>query len=77
MVTLKKQLVVSTSDGNISITIPDKLGLDLDIRGEAIDVPLNNFTGKSDKKFIKGQSNGGGIAVSLSSSDGNVRVVYM
>ncbi len=72
---LKKSLAVRTSDGNISITIPDRMGLDLDIKGESLDVALNNFSGTSDEKYIHGKINGGGIPVSLT-SDGNVSLNY-
>ncbi|MGC3943559.1 MAG: DUF4097 family beta strand repeat-containing protein [Chryseolinea sp.] len=72
---LTKELSAHTSDGNISITVPSNLGLDLDIKGESLDVPLTNFSGRSDEKHIQGKSNGGGIAVNLSTS-GNVRLEY-
>jgi hypothetical protein len=71
-VELKKELTARTGDGNISIKIPGNLGLDLDIRGESLNVPLNNFSGKSEKKSIQGKSNGGGIAVNLTTSDGSI-----
>ena len=72
---LTKELSAHTSDGNISITVPANLGLDLDIKGESLDVPLTNFSGRSDEKRIQGKSNGGGIPVNLSTS-GNVRLSY-
>ncbi len=71
-VELKKELTARTGDGNISIKIPAKLGLDLNIKGESLNVPLSNFSGKSEKKSIQGKSNGGGIAVNLSTSDGHI-----
>ncbi|MBL0740029.1 DUF4097 family beta strand repeat-containing protein [Chryseolinea lacunae] len=67
---LKKNLTVRTSDGNIDITIPGNIGLDLDVKGESLDVPLTNFSGTSNEKKIRGKANGGGIAVSLSSNGG-------
>lgn len=72
---LTKELNARTSDGNITITVPANLGLDLDIKGESLNVPLNNFSGRSEKKRIQGKSNGGGIPVSLSTS-GNVSLNY-
>jgi DUF4097 and DUF4098 domain-containing protein YvlB len=75
MLALSKELTVRTGDGNISVTIPDNLGLDLDIKGESLDIPLNNFSGRSDENVIVGKSNGGGIPVNLSTS-GNVRLSY-
>lgn len=73
---LEKQLIAKTSGGNIHITIPDRLGLDLDIDGESVDVPLTNFSGESDDESVHGQINGGGITVNLDASDGNVSLVY-
>ena len=75
VVELKRELTVRTSDGNISVTLPDRLGLDLDIKGESLDIPLNNFSGRSDEKVIQGKSNGGGIPVKLSTS-GHVTLAY-
>jgi len=72
---LTKELSAHTSDGNISITVPANLGLDLDIKGESLDVPLTNFSGSSNEKRIQGKSNGGGIPVNRSTS-GNVRLSY-
>jgi DUF4097 and DUF4098 domain-containing protein YvlB len=74
--TLKKELTLKTSDGDIEVTLPEQLGLDLDIKGESIDVPFKNFTGKFDKTYVRGKSNGGGIPVILTTSGGNVRLTY-
>lgn len=76
VVELKKELTLKTSDGNIEVTLPEQLGLDLDIKGESIDVPFKNFTGKFDKTYVRGKSNGGGIPVLLTTSGGNVRLIY-
>jgi DUF4097 and DUF4098 domain-containing protein YvlB len=72
---LTQELSVRTSDGDIRITVPSRLGLDLDIKGESLHVPLNNFSGRSDEKRIQGKSNGGGIPVTMSTS-GDVTLVY-
>ena len=72
---LTKELTIRTSDGNITVAIPAKLGLDLDIKGESLNIPLTNFSGRSDEKVIRGKANGGGIAVNLSTS-GNVKLSY-
>ena len=76
VVELRKELTLKTSDGNIEVTLPEQLGLDLDIKAESIDVPFKNFTGKFDKTFVRGQSNGGGIPVVLTTSGGNVRLIH-
>jgi hypothetical protein len=76
LVELRNELALSTSGGNIDVAIPNQLGLDLDIKGESIDVPFKNFSGKFDDTFVRGKSNGGGIPVTLFASDGNVRLTY-
>ncbi len=76
LVELRKELTLRTSDGDIDVTLPGQLGLDLDIKAESIDVPFKNFTGKFDKTFVRGQSNGGGIPVVLTTSGGNVRLAH-
>jgi DUF4097 and DUF4098 domain-containing protein YvlB len=73
---LNKRLSLETGDGNIEVTIPDRLGLNLDIRGNSVHSLLKNFSGKSGKQSIQGQLNGGGIPVDLKASDGNVNLSY-
>ena len=72
---LTKELTIKTSDGNISVSVPANLGMDLNIKGESLHVPLTNFSGRSDEKLIEGKSNGGGIPVNLSTS-GHVTLSY-
>jgi DUF4097 and DUF4098 domain-containing protein YvlB len=76
VVELRDELTLKTSDGNIDVSLPSQLGLDLDIKGESIDVPFKNFSGKFDKTYVRGQSNGGGIPVVLTTSGGNVKLNY-
>ncbi len=73
---LREELTLKTSDGNIDVSLPAQLGYDLDIKGESIDVPFKNFSGKFDKTYVRGQSNGGGIPVVLSTSGGRVKLNY-
>ena len=75
IVELKNELTIRTSDGNISISVPANIGMDLNIKGESLDVPLTNFSGRSDERSIQGKSNGGGVPVSLTTS-GNVSLAY-
>jgi DUF4097 and DUF4098 domain-containing protein YvlB len=75
LVELKTELTIRTSDGNISVSVPANIGLDLNIKGESLDVPLTNFSGRSDERSIQGKSNGGGVPVSLTTS-GNVSLAY-
>jgi len=75
IVELKNEVTIRTSDGNISITVPANAGMDLNIKGERLNVPLNNFSGHSDERSIQGKSNGGGADINLSTS-GNVTLSY-
>lgn len=75
IVELKNELTIRTSDGNIRVSVPANIGMDLNIKGESLDVPLTNFSGRSDERSIQGKSNGGGVPVNLSTS-GNVSLAY-
>jgi DUF4097 and DUF4098 domain-containing protein YvlB len=77
LIELRKELTAKTGDGNIDVTVPDHLGLDLNIKGESLKVPLTNFTGRSDDNAIQGKLNGGGIAVTLTTSDGHIKLIYL
>lgn len=75
LIKLVTELSVRTSDGDIKVEIPSSLGLDLDIKGESLHVPLSNFSGRSDDKRIQGKTNGGGIPVNIHTS-GTVTLAY-
>lgn len=73
---LTDKLELETSGGSINATIPSGLGLDLDLSADNIKTSLANFKGTSKKDRVKGQLNGGGISVHLSSSGGNISLDY-
>ncbi len=73
---LGEYLTLHTSGGSINATIPQGLGLDLDLSGNRVNTQLTNFTGKMEKDHIKGSINGGGIPVKLSTSGGSVNLDY-
>ena len=77
LIEVRKEFSAKTGDGNIDVTMPDHLGLDLNIKGESLKVPLTNFTGRSDENIIQGKINGGGIAVTLTTSDGHIKLSYL
>lgn len=76
MIQLTEKLELKTTGGNIYATIPAKLGLDLDLSADHINVPLTNFTGTTKKDRVKGQMNGGGIPILLSTSGGSLTLNY-
>lgn len=73
---LRSRLSLEAGDGNIQLTLPDRLGLDLDIRGGSIQTPLKNFSGKSGKFLIQGKLNGGGIPIEVKALEGDIKLVY-
>ena len=75
---LSGELYLESSGGGIDALIQngDKLGLDLDLGSERVNIDLHNFSGKSEKNRVKGTMNNGGIPVYMHSSGGNVNVRY-
>jgi hypothetical protein len=75
---LTRELVLESSGGGIDAVIRDgaKLGMDLDLSSERVNIELQNFSGKSEKDRVKGTMNNGGIRVFMHASGGNVNVRY-
>lgn len=67
-------LRLSTSAGNVRVQMPLGKGMNVDVSGNRVSMPLNNFDGTSEKDRVKGRLNGGGIPVAISASSGNVYV---
>jgi DUF4097 and DUF4098 domain-containing protein YvlB len=76
VIELQKKLSLETGDGNIEVAVPDRLGLNLNIRGSSIHTPLKIFSGESGQHSIQGKLNGGGIPVELKASEGNIKLSY-
>ena len=75
---MSKELYLESSGGGIDAVIRngDKLGLDLDLSSDKVNIELHNFSGKSEKNRVKGTMNNGGIPVYMRSSGGNVNVRF-
>lgn len=73
---LESHLTLRTSGGSISATVPQDLGMDIDLKGNNVKCRLNNFQGVSERSRIQGTVNGGGIPVKLSTSGGTVSLDY-
>jgi hypothetical protein len=73
---LDHDLFLKTSDGNISVTVPNGLGMDLTLRGEDINMRLEDFSGETSDHKIEGTIRGGGINVELITSDGDINLDY-
>ena len=65
---------LTTSAGNVNVRMPLDKGINLSLSGNRIRIPLNNFSGDTERDHIKGTLNGGGIPVTLSASSGSVNV---
>lgn len=75
---LSKELYLESSGGGIDAVIQhgDKLGLDLDLSSDKVNIELHNFSGRAEKSRVKGTMNNGGIPVYMRSSGGNVNVRF-
>ena len=68
---------LSTSAGSINLSLP-KGGYDLDLSGNKVNIDnLQNFSGSSKRDKVKGSVNGGGHAVTASTSAGSVNINWL
>ncbi|MBN2730965.1 MAG: DUF4097 family beta strand repeat protein [Balneolaceae bacterium] len=67
---------LKTSGGNVDITVPRNIGLDLDLRGSRVRTQLENFSGSMEDDDVEGSINGGGPMLSARTSGGTVRVSF-
>lgn len=74
MLSLGEYVNLSTSAGSVRVTMPLDKGLDLNLRGSKVSIPLKNFDGNAEKNRVSGKMNGGGVPVTLSASSGSVYV---
>jgi hypothetical protein len=74
LATLGEYLSLSTSAGNVRVRMPLDKGVDLNLKGRQVSIPLKNFDGSAGKDRVNGKMNGGGVPVSLSASGGGVYV---
>ena len=66
-----------TSGGNVDISVPEGLGLDLELRGSRVRTELKNFSGKVERDEVEGSVNGGGPKVFARTSGGTVRISFI
>ena len=72
---------ISTSDGSVSIHVPANFAADLDVHSSdghvdcALPITIEHFqSGGSESHAWHGKLNGGGVALSIRTSDGNVKI---
>ncbi len=73
---LTNELYLKTSDGNISVTVPDGIGMNVRLKGEDINTRLEHFSGKTGDHLVEGTIRGGGVDVELITSDGDINLNY-
>lgn len=69
-----KFVKLETTAGSVRVQMPMNKGMDLDLSGNRVSAPLNNFNGSAEKDRIVGKMNGGGIPVRLTANSGSVYV---
>ncbi|WP_141239874.1 DUF4097 family beta strand repeat-containing protein [Aliifodinibius salipaludis] len=67
---------LKTSGGNVDITIPKNIGVDLHLKGSFVRGKFNNFSGEMENDEVDGNLNGGGPKVSARTSGGTVSLSF-
>lgn len=67
---------LKTSGGNVDISIPNNIGVDLQLKGTFVHGNLKNFSGQMEDNEIIGALNGGGPKISARTSGGGVRLSF-
>ncbi|WP_445664155.1 DUF4097 family beta strand repeat-containing protein [Fodinibius sp. AD559] len=67
---------LKTSGGNVNITIPKNIGVDLQLKGSFVQGTFNNFSGEMENNEVDGKLNGGGAKVSARTSGGTVSLSF-
>lgn len=65
-----------TSGGHINVTVPEGIGLDLDLKGNRVSTELKNFSGQIERDEVEGSINGGGPKLTARTSGGSVRITF-
>lgn len=72
-----KYVRLNSSAGDVNIELPAKQGLDLNLRGDAVNQhQFNGFNGEWNKDHVRGTVNGGGATVTASASSGSINVKF-
>lgn len=76
LVAVEDDLSFKSSGGSISVTVPEDIGLDLNMRGGRVNSTMRNFSGSIDKDRVVGELNGGGYELLVQSSGGRVSLDF-
>lgn len=69
-------VALRTSGGNVEISVPGNLGLDLNLKGSYVSTNLQNFSGEVERNEVHGKLNGGGPKISAHTSGGTVSLSF-
>lgn len=73
---LRERLILKTSGGSISASLPANQGMDIIAEGSSIRNNLEDLTGTFERSRVEGSVKGGGIPVEIRTSGGGVRLDY-
>ncbi len=76
IIDLKSACGFRTGDGDINISLTQNTGFNVTMKGEDLKVNFKNFNGDVDDDYIKGQVNGGGPDMNLSTTDGDIHISF-
>lgn len=76
LLAIEDDLSFKSSGGSISVTVPENIGLDLDMRGGRVSSTMKNFSGSIEKDRVLGELNGGGYELLVQSSGGRVTLEF-
>lgn len=67
---------LTATGGNIDLTIPGRIGMNMNVRGNRVTVNrLRNFEGEIKANSLSGTINGGGLPIKLRSAGGVVDLI--
>ena len=76
MTRVDKYVKIDGNSGHVDLRLPANKGLDLDVRGDRVNVAMNGkFEGQKEKEKVVGKINGGGSPVDVR-GDGTVNVTF-
>jgi len=73
---INKSVKLRTSGGNINISVPADIGLNLRLKGSYVSTKLQNFSGEVDRDEVDGKLNGGGPQITARTSGGTVELSF-
>lgn len=74
--TIDQFVDLKTSGGNVDFTIPENIGVNLQLKGSFVHGKFNNFSGEMENNEVEGELNGGGPKVAARTSGGTVRLSF-